>query len=92
MCYINTTLAWRQVGYIGDSIDDLRPHVYADADLASCAESQRSTSGSHMAVQSENNDFPMIGKSLFSLCIAMCDPDVLRCDSAQPARSASANT
>ena len=34
MCYIHSTLGWRQMGYVGDKFEDARFDVYADADFA----------------------------------------------------------
>ena len=59
ICYINSSLSVRMTGWIGDNADALNPHVYADADLAGCCDSQRSTSGAHMAVQGPNSRFPI---------------------------------
>ena len=51
MCYINCTFHLRQVGYVGDVPGDLAPHVYADADLAGCSDTQRSTTGVYAALE-----------------------------------------
>ena len=34
MCYINSTLDWRQVGWVGDSLEDLSLHLFADMELS----------------------------------------------------------
>jgi hypothetical protein len=62
--YIQSTLHWRQVGYVGGSLKDTQPNVYADADLAGCADTQRSTTGVHLAMQGPNTDFPLTGISV----------------------------
>ena len=36
---------------------------FADADLAGCAETQRSTSGAHLTMKGPNSDFPIMGRS-----------------------------
>ena len=36
MCYINSTLNLRMVGWVGDKISDVSPHLFADVDLAGC--------------------------------------------------------
>ena len=46
MCYIHSTLGWRMIGWSGDELEDVQPHLFADADFAGCAVSSRSTSGS----------------------------------------------
>ena len=45
MCYIHSTLSLRMTGWIGDPLDKLSLHLYADADFAGCASTARSTSG-----------------------------------------------
>ena len=51
MCYIDSTLAFRQFGWIGDPSSVLQPYCYTDADFAGCQETLRSTSGVHMALE-----------------------------------------
>jgi len=75
ICYINTTLHYRQVGWIGDSMQDLRPHVYADADLAGCAETQRSTTGIHAAIEGPRSCFPICGISKRQGCVSSSTPE-----------------
>ena len=41
MCYINTTKHLRMIGWVGDSPDLLRTHLFSDADFAGCFDSQR---------------------------------------------------
>ena len=35
----------RMVGWVGDNIDMLQPHMYSDADFAGCGETHRAASG-----------------------------------------------
>ena len=51
MCYVNSTLGKRMIGWVGNDMKDLSIALYADADFAGCAQSLRSTSGSHMHIQ-----------------------------------------
>lgn len=44
MCYIHSTLHWRQMGNVSNTLIDTNLHLYAEADLAGDA-SQRFTSG-----------------------------------------------
>lgn len=45
ICYINSTLDYRQISWIGDNFEDVNLMFYADADMAGCTRTQRSTSG-----------------------------------------------
>ena len=44
-------------------VKDLSLALYADADFAGCAQSLRSTSGSHLHVQGKHTRFPLEGGS-----------------------------
>ena len=44
MCYVNSTLSLKMIGWVGDKIEDLSLGLFADADFAGCAQSLRSTS------------------------------------------------
>jgi len=59
MCYLKTTLSYRQYGWVGDSKESLRLHLYADADLASDPEDSVSTSGAYFAVVGPNTHVPL---------------------------------
>ena len=51
------------IGWFGDKIEDLSLELFADADFAGCAQSLRSTSGSHLQVQGKYTRFPLAGGS-----------------------------
>ena len=51
------------IGWVGDKIEDLSLGLFADADFAGCAQSLRSTSGSHLQVQGKYTRFPLAGGS-----------------------------
>ena len=51
VCCINSSLSVRMTGWVCGKADDLNPHAHADADLAGCCDSQRRTSGVHMAIE-----------------------------------------
>ena len=61
MCYVNSTLDKRMIGWVGDPIATLSVGIFADADFAGCGETLRSTSGSHMHVQGKHTRFPLLG-------------------------------
>ena len=44
MGYLSYSCHWRSMGWIGDPICMLTPHLFADADLAGCPVTERSTS------------------------------------------------
>ncbi len=43
MCYVSTTLHYRQIGFIGDTPDELFLALYTDADFAGDRADSRST-------------------------------------------------
>ena len=63
MCYVNSTLGKRMIGWVGNDMKDLSIALYADADFAGCAQSLKSTSGSHMHIQGKRIRFPLAGGS-----------------------------
>ena len=58
VCYVNSTLHWRQFGYIGDPTAKLRVHLYSDADFAGCKNTARSTTGVHLALEGAHSSWP----------------------------------
>ena len=63
MCYVYSTLKHRLVGFVGDKPCDMQPHLFADADFAGDPETQRSTSGLHLALRGPATCFPLTGAS-----------------------------
>ena len=57
MCYVNSSLSKRMTGWVGNKFDDLSLSLFADADFAGCAQTLRSTSGSHMHIQGKQTRF-----------------------------------
>merc|ERR1712051_583389 len=57
--YIAYSKSHRTVGWVGDKLSDLQPHVFADADFAGCSETQRSTSGLHFVIMGPRTPFPI---------------------------------
>jgi hypothetical protein len=50
MCYINTTLEWRQAAWVGvNDTSDFRLHLFSDADYAGCDKTLKSTTGALLA-------------------------------------------
>ena len=75
MCYVNSTLDKRMIGWVGDPIATLSIGIFADADFAGCGETLRSTSGSHMHVQGKHTRFPIAGGSKRQGCISHSTPE-----------------
>ena len=75
MCYVNSTLDKRMIGWVGDPIATLSVGIFADADFAGCGETLRSTSGSHMHVQGKHTRFPIAGGSKRQGCISHSTPE-----------------
>ena len=75
MCYVNSTLDKRMIGWVGDPIATLSVGIFADADFAGCGETLRSTSGSHMHVQGKRTRFPIAGGSKRQGCISHSTPE-----------------
>ena len=75
MCYINSSLHLRMVGWIRDTPDSLQPHLYADADFAGCTSTLRSTSGYHFAVRGPGSCFPVAGVSKRQGCVSHSTPE-----------------
>ena len=48
MCYVDSSLRLQMGGWVGDPIDSVQPHLFADADFAGCTDTQRSTSGYYL--------------------------------------------
>ena len=63
ICYIHGSLGKRLVGWVGDSTACVRPHLYTDADLAGCADTQRSTTGVFHCVTGPHTSFPIAAVS-----------------------------
>jgi len=68
MCYVHTSLHYRMIGWVGDKPDQLEPHLFADADFAGCPDSQRSTSGLHLAIRGPANSWRL---QTANLCVAL---------------------
>ena len=45
MCYVNSTLDYKMVGWIGDDPSELTAHLFCDADFAGETSTRKSTSG-----------------------------------------------
>ncbi len=61
--YINGTALWRQIGFIGDTTDNLQLGLFSDADFAGDRADMRSTSGVFLAPYGPRSFFPLAAQS-----------------------------
>ena len=61
--YMNGSTAWRQIGFIGDSADELQLALFSDADFAGDKATLRSTSGVFLALYGPHSFFPLSSQS-----------------------------
>ena len=74
--HIDATKHFRTTCWVGDSFSfDLGLHLYADADFAGCAASQRSTSGSSVCMQGPHTRFVLSGLSKRQGCVSHSTPE-----------------
>ena len=73
--YTHSTCHVRQVGWVGDGLANLAPRLYADADLAGDADTQRSTSGVHLAICGPHTNFPLCGVAKRQSCVSSSTPE-----------------
>ena len=60
--YIHSSTHHRMYRWVGDNITAIEPHLFADADFASCTATQRSTSGAHLCMRGPATCFPPSGE------------------------------
>ncbi len=75
VCYINSSKHLRMIGWVGDGLTVVQPHLYADADFAGCVATQRSTSGYHFAIRGPHTCFPIAGVSKRQGCVSHSTPE-----------------
>ena len=73
--YIHHTKHLRMVGWVGDELSCIQPHLFADADFAGCTTTQRSTSGVHSVLRGPNTSFPIAGQSKRQTCVSHSTPE-----------------
>jgi hypothetical protein len=59
MCYINSSLEDRQIGFVGDPLDDLYLAIFADADFAGDRKDSKSTGGALLVLMGPNTFYPL---------------------------------
>ena len=75
VCYINSSKYLRMIGWVGDPLAAVQPHLFADADFAGCVDTQRSTSGYHFAIRGPHTCFPIAGVSKGQGCVSHSTPE-----------------
>ena len=73
--YINATKSHRMIGWVGDELRCIQPHLFADADFAGCTDTQRSTNGMHSVLRGPNTSFPIAGQSKRQGCVSHSTPE-----------------
>ena len=61
--YVSCSLDMELVGWVGDDMKDVLPHLYADGDLAGCLKTGRSTAGIFQSIRGPNTCFPISAMS-----------------------------
>ncbi len=75
MCYIHSSKHLRMFGYVGNNLEEVQPHLFADADFAGCATTQRFTSGLHLCIRGTKICFPIAGQSKRQGCVSHSMPE-----------------
>ena len=75
MCYVDSSLRLQMGGWVGDPIDSVQPHLFADADFAGCTDTQRSTSGYYLVIRGARTCFPISGVSKRQGCVSHSTPE-----------------
>ena len=70
MGYIQNTLNMRMIGWVGDTREQLFPHLFADADFAGDGETQWSTSGYYSVIRGPHTSFPNSVGSKRQTCVS----------------------
>ena len=75
MSYVKSTIHWRQYAWVGDTVENLGPHLYADADFAGCPRTLRSTSGYHLTIEGPRSSFPQTAASARQTALSNSTPE-----------------
>ncbi len=63
MEYVFSTVAWRQVGYVGDALSRLSLELFVDADFSNQNTNNKSTSGLLLRAKGKRSNFPLTAQS-----------------------------
>eukprot|EP00971_Amphidinium_carterae_P115636 2290666-Amphidinium_carterae.1 len=75
MSYIETTKNQTLVAEVGNTKEEVTPHLYADADFAGCPFSGRSTSGVYLALKGSRTHLPITAISKRQSCVSHSTPE-----------------
>ena len=75
MCYVYSTLAYRQMGWVGDDKSSTNLVMFIDADFAGCPRTQRSTTGIHLVLAGKVTTFPLSNISRTQSAVALLTPE-----------------
>ena len=75
LCYINSSLDLVLGQYVGDDIEDLSFHQFADADFAGCNKTNRSTSGACFMIRGPNAGFMTHAQCKRQACVSHGTPE-----------------
>ena len=73
--YIWSTVGRRLIGYVGKGGTHGGLHLYTDADLGGCPETQRSTTGVCVCMRGDNTMFPLVAISKRQTCVSISTPE-----------------
>jgi hypothetical protein len=71
VCYIHTTKHKKTIGWVGDDLSEVQPHLFSDSDFAGMEGTQKSTSGVHLCLRGPNTSFPLSGQSKRQGCVSL---------------------
>ena len=57
IAYVQSSLDRLQYAWVGDNIVDIKPHLYADANFASCTRTAKPTNGVHLCLRGPRTNF-----------------------------------
>ena len=63
------------MGRVCDELDVLQPHLFVDSDFGGCVDTQRATSGVHIAIRGPRTNYPIAGFSKRQGCVSHSTPE-----------------
>ena len=75
VCYINSTLKVRMIGFVGDDPSGIIVRLSADADFAGCHETRKSSSGVFKCLIGQRTFFPITGRYCKQTAVSHSTPE-----------------
>ena len=75
VAYIWSSLDKRLVGYVSKKSNESGLHLYTDADLGGCPDTQRSTTGVFLCIKGPDTMFPLVAISKRQSCASISTPE-----------------